>query len=194
MKIPALRLTTLLCLVGGAWAQTLPTDDSAQVTRLLTTARSDIRIVAPSIRSVAIAKALHHAALVRGVQVYILAEGRGPRPEAWIANEPASFIASLSAIRNVQVRITSGINTSPRAVVDGKLLIMGNLLADLAQAPGDTARTLGAPAAADEALRFDSIWRAAPPYLNRMCQASHAAIATRPTTVPNYIRVLCRPK
>jgi len=91
----SIPLTLLLTL--GATAQ-------AEAAHLISTARSEIMLAAPTLRSQAVAEALRQALVVRGVAVFLLVD-------AELLEERASYVLTL-ALAGAQVRlapITEGV-------------------------------------------------------------------------------------
>jgi len=84
----SIPLTLLLTL--GATAQ-------AEALHLISTARSEIMLAAPTLRSQAVAEALRQALVVRGVAVFLLVDAN-------LLEERASYVLTL-ALAGAQVRL-----------------------------------------------------------------------------------------
>jgi hypothetical protein len=143
--LPQLRRKTMTAVAGGVFfscfgfgfvtAQSYPAQSMAvqsavrplespkAVGSVLYTGTQEILLVVPSVRSKEIADGLRRAATERGTPIFILAD-------VSLIEERAGYLPGLSLIKNVQIRLLRGVQTS-QAVVDRKLLIAGPLLFDI---------------------------------------------------------------
>jgi hypothetical protein len=154
----------LSCLtVGFVTAQSAgrPLESPKAVGSVLYTGTQEILLVAPSVRSKEVADGLRRAATERGTPIFILADAR-------FIEERAGYLPGLSLVKNVQIRLLRGVQTS-QAIVDRKLLISGPLLFDIAN-PLETKPTeaLTETRRVNAAINwFAGAWKAAKPYTYR---------------------------
>jgi hypothetical protein len=131
-----------------------------KVGQVLFSATKEIMIIAPSIRSKAVADAIRRAAVDRGVTIYILAD-------AAFITEPAGYLGGLSRLPKVQVKLMRGIpDNEVKAVIDRQVIVQGPLLVDVSS-PLNTKPTtaLQSPQKSNNAAaRFIQIWQKAKVY------------------------------
>ena len=157
MKFSAL----LLSLLATAWvppgALTTPQGVASQLER----ANEQLLVLAPNVFSKPTAEAIRRAAAERGVRVFVLVS------PAWV-EAPGSFVASLSLIEGVQVRLAEVerrfvvVDTGGAAfVIEGGLVGEGSRRFD--ERP--TYALADPPAVAARAELFMGVWQGAVPYM-----------------------------
>lgn len=111
-----LRVVAFALLSTLAWAQPL---DAQQVAQSIWSAQQQVVLMAPNLSSRTVAEALRIAVTERGVRVFILCHPHS-------VNQPSSFLAALSLLPNVSIRLYSPIG-GEWILLDQHTLIQGPL-------------------------------------------------------------------
>jgi phosphatidylserine/phosphatidylglycerophosphate/cardiolipin synthase-like enzyme len=147
-------------LLATAWAQPSAITTPQQVVSQLDRANVQLLVVAPSVFSKPTAEAIRRAAAERGVQVFVIVSPR------WV-EAPGSYVASLSLIEGVQVRLAE---TERRFVVvdvgEAAFVIEGGLVSEGSRRfdEGPTYALADPLEVASRAGLFTDVWQGAVPY------------------------------
>jgi hypothetical protein len=120
-------VVVLLVLSGLGYATGIPVvlEREADVARVITAARHEVLVTAPSLRSRAVANALREAVVQSGVRVLILCDAKQ-------VAEPSSFVPALSLLKGrglqLEVRVLRGVRRA-NLIVDGTRVVFGALVA-----------------------------------------------------------------
>lgn len=151
-------LVVVFAGVSLALAQERDLRDTRAVGDVLRLATREILLTVPSVRSRDVAEGLRRAALERGARVFVLAD-------VSLVQEPSGYLAGLSLVKNIQVRLLRGVSVY-RAVVDRSVLVSGGLLFDMPTPlePRPTTASTKTRAWTEAAAWFTRAWTQARPY------------------------------
>lgn len=147
-------------LLATACAQPSAITTPRQVVSQLGRANAQLLVVAPSVFSKPTAEAIRRAAAERGVQVFVIVSPR------WV-EAPGSYVASLSLIEGIQVRLAE---TERRFVVvdvgEAAFVIEGGLVSEGSRRfdEGPTYALADPLEVAARAELFMGVWQGAVPY------------------------------
>jgi hypothetical protein len=159
-------LLTLSALSSLAFAGSLPVtlERSADVAEVITSAHTQVLVLAPSLRARVVADALRRALVEGGVRILILCD-------ADLIAERSSFVPMLSVLRDkypVEVRLLRGV-TRAALITDDSRAVFGPLIAVPESRGLQPTRLLNEPTESRaQAQWFMAQWKRATPWTYRV--------------------------
>jgi hypothetical protein len=159
---PVVIMLLVLSSLGYATGIPVVLEREADVARVITAARHEVLVTAPSLRSRAVANALREVVVQGGVRVLILCDAKR-------VAEPSSFVPALSLLKGrssqLEVRVLRGVNQA-HLIVDGTRVVFGALVAaPWTHGLEPTRLVMDVAEARTQARAFFVQWRRALPWL-----------------------------
>jgi hypothetical protein len=159
-------LALVLVSSGLARSSELPVtlESEVDVARVVMSARNEVLVLSPALRSRVVANALRYSAVSSGARLLILTDKR------WV-EQRSSFIPALSLLNGrarVEVRLRSGVS-STLLIVDGRQVVFGPLIAEPSTFGLEPTRLVqDAGEARAQVQGFARHWRKATPWRYRV--------------------------